>query len=235
MSTDFNKFSETYKNELEKSIKFSGQSAEFYTEIKAQHILRLTNKFKGKLNELNVLDFGCGIGHTDNFLAHKFGCLTGVDIANDAVEKAIKLNPSVIYKTYDGSKLPFKDNTFDIVFTICVVHHLSVKQRDHFIYEIKRVLKTDGLMMIFEHNPLNILTRYAVSNCSFDRDAVLINKSELKALLLRNELVVTDESYIIFFPFKGMFFRSIEIGLNRLPLGAQYYVVAKKCLQQNGI
>lgn len=177
---------------------------------------------------LNVLDLGCGYGLTDMFLINEFHMLSGVDIAHSAVENARILNPTVDYKVYDGLKLPYNENTFDIVFTICVIHHLKVTERINFISEMKRVSKEDGLIMIFEHNPINYFTRYAVAHCEFDKDALLTSKTELKKILCENDLSIYKEGYIIFFPFRGKLFRFIDRGLRRLPLGAQYYLVAKR-------
>lgn len=231
MSTDFNKYADIYKSEIEKSIRFSGQTMDFFTEIKAQLIIKLAGKLGGDITRLNVLDLGCGIGQTDSFLVNKFRTLCGIDIANTAVERARTLNPTVDYKVYDGLNLPFSDGTFDIIITICVMHHLPLTQRNKFISEMKRVLKNGGLIMIFEHNPFNYFTRHAVAGCEFDKDALLISKTDLKKKLLSEKsLSMADEGYIIFFPFKGYFFRFIERVMKRLPLGAQYYLITqKKC------
>ena len=227
MSADFNKYKDTYKKEVDKSIRFSGQPVEFFTEIKAQLILKLARRLGSDISRLNVLDLGCGNGLTDRYLINEFQMLSGIDVAPEAVEKARILNPTVDYKVYNGSKLPYHDNTFDVVFIICVMHHLMIIQRSDFISETKRVLKEGGLIMIFEHNPINIFTRYAVANCEFDKDALLITKPELKKIVCRNEFSLVDESYIIFFPFKGKLFRFIERALGGIPLGAQYYLIAK--------
>jgi hypothetical protein len=36
-------------------------------------------------------------------------------------------------------------------------------------------LKEDGHFIIFEHNPINPVTRHLVKNCPFDADAVLLS------------------------------------------------------------
>jgi SAM-dependent methyltransferase len=228
VTTDFNRYKEDYKEQVDKSIRFSGQTVEFFTEIKAQLIVQLSKILQIDSQRLIVLDLGCGQGLTDMFLVNEFHMLHGVDIAHSAVEKARMLNPSVVYKVYDGFKLPYEENTFDIVFTICVMHHLKVTERKNFISEMKRVTKEQGLIIIFEHNPINCFTRHAVSQCEFDRDAILISKTELKNILFEDGLSICKESYILFFPLRGKLFRFIERGLKRLPIGAQYYLVADK-------
>ena len=66
---------------------------------------------------------------------------------------------------YDGEKLPFPDETFDVVLAICVLHHVPVSQRYTFVSEMVRVARSGGVVAIFEHNPFNPLTRHAVNSC----------------------------------------------------------------------
>jgi ubiquinone/menaquinone biosynthesis C-methylase UbiE len=87
-----------------------------------------------------------------------------------AIERAAKRNPRVIYETYDGDRLPFVDDSFDAAVTICAMHHVDPPQRPRFVAELRRVIKPGGIAVVFEHNPLNFLTRRAVSNCVFDKN-----------------------------------------------------------------
>ena len=41
-------------------------------------------------------------------------------------------------------------------------------------------------------------------------------------------LVAAEERYILFFPWSGKAFRAIESGLRWLPMGAQYFVSARR-------
>ena len=91
-----------------------------------------------------------------------------------------------------------------------------------------RVLKPGGIAAVFEHNPLNPLTRLAVKRCEFDADAVLLNHGKIKGLLKNANLEISKDSFIVFFPFKSSIFRSIEKAIGWLPLGAQQYVVGRK-------
>lgn len=171
---------------------------------------------------------GCGVGTTDKNLTGTFTNLSGCDVSEDSIEVAKNNNPTVEYKTYNGETLPFEDNTFDVVFTINVMHHVPPESWDRFLSECKRVLKKGGRFIVFEHNPLNPLTLKAVKACPFDKDAVLLKMDHMKELVSKSTLSVRSSSYIIFFPFKGKVFRLIEKLLFWLPLGAQYYVTATK-------
>jgi ubiquinone/menaquinone biosynthesis C-methylase UbiE len=129
---------------------------------------------------------------------------------------------------YEGDKLPLEDNTMDIVFASCVMHHLQPKDLTKFTAEMTRVVRPGGLVAIIEHNPWNPLTRLAVSSCEFDRDAVLLTRKTASRLLKDAGLYIQDEAYILFFPLNYGFCRAVESRLRWLPLGAQYLVIGQK-------
>ena len=61
--------------------------------------------------------------------------------------------------------MPVPDASVDVVFAICVVHHVPPAHWGAFAAEMARVLRPGGVAAIFEHNPLNPVTRRVVSNC----------------------------------------------------------------------
>lgn len=231
MSSDkisFDDYVQSYKKEVQDSIDFIGQDADFFIELKARLVIQLARKNFGNLDNIKVLDIGSGVGLTDRFLTSEIKGLYGVDISEGAVENAKKRNSNVNYTAYDGRKLPFEDNYFDLTFAINVMHHVEPSMWENFVNEMRRVIKPGGIMTVFEHNPYNPLTRRAVNNCEFDRDAVLLNSSKVKSLFKTAGVNIIDARYIVFFPYKANAFRSLEKVLGWLPLGAQHFVVGKK-------
>ncbi len=224
----FDDYVETYRTEIDDSIGFIGQDVDFFIEIKAELLLKLARKNFGSLDKIKVLDIGSGVGLVDRFLKSEIKQLYGVDVEEGVVQKAKVNNPEVNYQMYDGEKLPFDDNTFDLCFAINVMHHVPPGMWENFSKEMYRVLKPGGIAAVFEHNPWNPLTRVAVARCEFDRDAVLLNHPKIKSLFKSAGLKVFDDSFIVFFPFQAKLFRSIETALGWLPLGAQHYVTGRK-------
>ncbi|MCI0449411.1 MAG: class I SAM-dependent methyltransferase [Chlorobi bacterium] len=224
----FDDYVETYKKEVQDSINFIGQDVDFFIELKADLIIKLAEKNFGNLDGIKVLDIGSGIGLLDFFLKDKIKNLRGVDVSAGAVENAGKKNPGVSYTTYDGGRLPYDDRTFDFCFAVNVMHHVLPEMWKNFSNEMHRVLKKGGITAVFEHNPLNPLTRLAVAKCEFDRDAVLLSHKKIKSLLSQAGFTLGEDAYIIFFPFKSKFFRSAESLLKWLPLGAQQFVSGRK-------
>jgi ubiquinone/menaquinone biosynthesis C-methylase UbiE len=82
-----------------------------------------------------ILDLGCGNGEFVDYAKSKGRDIYGIDI--HPLSKFIK---------GDITRLPFKGNSFDSVYSNSVIDHLS--NPEEFISEIKRVLKKSGRMYI---------------------------------------------------------------------------------------
>lgn len=105
-----------------------------------------------------VLDLGCGYGRlaleiTKNFNKSK---VFGVDISKtyvDLFNKNIK-NQGKAYKS-SITKLPFKNNTFDVVYMVTTLMYLTdEKTQLKALEEIFRVLKRNGKYIFIERNPV---------------------------------------------------------------------------------
>jgi len=218
--TDFDRYRESYEEAVEDAISFAGQEHEFYVDAKARRLLELARRRLGA-RPLRVLDVGCGVGLTDRLVLPHVSSLEGVDVSTAMVDRAREANPAASYQVYDGRRLPYEDDEFDVVFAICVLHHVDPLDRGPLLAELARATKPDGLTMVFEHNPLNPLTRRVVRNCAFDEGVELIGRGELTRLFRAAGLAVADREYLLFFPWRA---DALERRLTRLPLGAQYVV-----------
>ena len=228
MTESFDEYKDSYREAVQQSISFAGQDVDFFSEVKAEHLVELVRRQLGDPAELTALDVGCGVGLTDSFVRRVFGDLHGVDVSAGVVERAAEVNPDVTYRVYDGETLPYEEDTFHVSFAICVLHHVPPADWERFVGEMARVTRPGGLLVIFEHNPLNPLTLLAVNRCEFDEDAVLLRKGKTRRLLERRNLLFTDARYILFFPWRRRIFRRIERYLTGLPLGAQYMIAGRK-------
>jgi SAM-dependent methyltransferase len=226
--TDFDEYSDSYRQAVQESISFSGADLDLFTRAKAEALLELAGRI-GSPDRLAFLDVGCGIGETDRFLEGRVDRLAGVDVAPKALERARERNPWAEYRDFkEGGAIPFPDGSFDVCFAVCVLHHVPREQRAQLVGEMKRACRPDGLVALFEHNPLNPLTRRAVSGCEFDRDAELLSRSEALELLSAAGLTGPEGRYVVFFPWESGLLRAIERRLGWLPLGAQYAAFAQR-------
>lgn len=217
---------EPYRREVDASISFLRRDLDFFARAKAQHVIELARSL-GDTRALRLLDVGCGIGTVHRFLADSVGSLHGVDVVSEPVARAACVNPGVRYVCSDGRSLPYDRGAFDLAFAVNVLHHLASDERALLVAEMRRVTRPRGLVVVFEHNPFNPLTRLAVSRCRLDDDATLVTRGRTAALLRRSGLTVVTSRYVTFFPWDGARARGIERKLAWLPLGAQYLVAAR--------
>ena len=227
--SDFDNYSSTYRVAVEESIGFAGGDLDFFTRAKAEALLEIVAERLGPPAERAFLDVGCGPGETDSFLEGLVGRLAGVDVAGEMVKVAQRRNPSVEYRGFDpGDAIPFEEGSFDVCFAVCVLHHVPPAERGALLDEMLRVCRPGGLIVLFEHNPWNPLTRRAVHGCEFDRDAELLSRREASRLLSAAGVEDPSGRYILFFTRSSPLLRGIERRLGWLPLGAQYAVVGHR-------
>ena len=104
---------------------------------------------------------------------------------------------------------------------------MPIADRVRLASNVRRVLRPGGVFAIFEHNPLNPVTQHVVSNCEFDKDAVLLRKNETERLLADAGFREISTRFILSIPARGRTWRRIDRLFARLPFGAQYYSVAR--------
>jgi SAM-dependent methyltransferase len=226
---EFDEYGDRYRDAVEASIAFAGAGLDHFTAIKVRALLESVAGSIGPPGGLDFLDVGCGTGETDRFLEGRVGNLAGVDIAPKVLERARERNPWAEYRQQGiGEGIPFGERSFDVCFAICVLHHVPRDGRAGVVAEMKRVCKPGGLVVLFEHNPLNPLTRHAVAGCEFDQDVNLLRRGEAMRLLRGADLDRPRGRYIVFFTRDSSLLRRIERRLGWLPLGAQYVVMGQR-------
>lgn len=230
-SDNFDDYAEAYAQHVSDALPAGFGDVDKYARIKADHLVAEIRSAFARRKDLAILDAGCGVGLTDGFLREHYGNITGCDMSAKSLDIARRRNPSLKYVHSIDGKLPFADKRFDVVFAICVVHHVPPAEWPRFFAEMHRVLAPGGMLAIYEHNPWNPLTRRVVASVEFDRDAVLLTAGQCAELALSAGLVSASRKYILFLPSESpswvRFERSV---LSWLPFGAQYQVTARRSL-----
>ena len=225
---DFDPHAKHYRDIHSENVKISGADSFYFAEMKVS----ILGQYESNI-ELQVLDVGCGDGVIEFYMNDLFPSwkLNGIDISAESIAIAKEKNiPNCNFQLYDGKRIPFPDNSFDIVFIAGVLHHVDFRLHRDLLMEVKRVLRDKGRLYLFEHNPLNPFTRQVVKDCVFDTDARLLRYGYAKKLVRDAGLGSIQGKFILFFPRKGWLSRLIKIErkLAWLPLGAQYYLRAEK-------
>ena len=136
-----------------------------YRYSKEAHILRCLDQidFDGR----QVLEIGLGQGADAEQIIRRGGIWSGLDLTPESVERvkarlALRELPHRAVKQGSVLQIPYEDNSFDIVFSHGVLHHVPDIQSAQ--KEILRVLKPDGqlIVMLYARWSLNNLLAIAV-------------------------------------------------------------------------
>ena len=235
---EFDEYADGYQGGMEDPIKrFFGASAEAFIDVKVQWLLRDLIRLPLSLvhspKEIRLLDFGCGIGsflqslNRNGFSGQAEGC----DLSEKMIQEARKrwkgsqipsLHVSTIVTT------PFEMGSFDLVTACCVFHHIPIEKRQTVFSELARILKPGGRLVVFEHNPLNLLTQLIVRRAPIDRHAILLYAGDTRSGMKAAGLNRIRTNYFLFFPLWFRWLQDIERRLCGIPFGGQYVVVGEK-------
>ncbi len=222
---DFNEYAEAYKEILDKDLKFFGEESGYFAEYKVRIVKDTSSE-----NPKNILEYGCGIGLNIGFFTKYFphSLINGCDISEKSLEVAAERNKEVDFFLINESSLKDRKEKYDLIFVSCVFHHIAPELRKDSIRNIKNLLKKNGQVYIFEHNPYNPVTKKIVRECIWDKDAVLLSRQESIDLLQSEGFEVKGKKYTLYFPSAFNFMRPVEKFLGWIPFGGQYYVKAVK-------
>ena len=98
-----------------------------------------------------LLDVGCNWGRWSISAARIGWQVVGIDPSLGAImaaRRAFPSEPNVMFVCGDARFLPFKDNTFDSVFSYSVIQHFSEYDAKTALSEIGRALRMDGCSKI---------------------------------------------------------------------------------------
>jgi SAM-dependent methyltransferase len=102
------------------------------------------------------LDVGCGTGVLATRLAEAGYEMSGIDPSEGMLEVLRERTALVEAVQASGTSLPFADDSFDLVLTVAVMHHIAepddVRQT---LAEMVRVAKPGGRILVWDHNPRN--------------------------------------------------------------------------------
>ncbi|HLG98212.1 MAG TPA: class I SAM-dependent methyltransferase [Bryobacteraceae bacterium] len=215
-----------YDQMLMQGLRFSGENHEYFLRGRIHRMLAdLDSSYRPR----RILDFGCGIGHATQYLTELFpdAEVIGMDTSEPALEYA-RGALSGRNARFTSSLETLPDAHFDLCYTNGTFHHIEPSLRIPVVNQIRRVLSPKGLFAFFENNPWNPGTRLVMRSIPFDRDAVPLPPPEAKGLLGRCGFTQCQPAtFLFYFPRQLAPLRRLEPALARIPLGAQYYLLAR--------
>lgn len=114
-----------------------------------------------------VLDVGCGTGRFLDSLSPDYQRV-GVDVSRGMLTIAQAKGLDV--EQAGGDNLPFVDESFDLVTTFAVLHHLiDTNLVRATLREMARVVRRGGALIVWDHNPLNPYWRFLMARSPQDQ------------------------------------------------------------------
>ena len=222
----FDLYSDNYDAVLEGAIGVSGESRAFFARGRVAWLAQVMPR----LNERpTVLDFGCGTGSSAPLLLELVRAtqVIGVDTSARTIETA--------RRTHAGERVSFSTTDeyvphgeMDVAYCNGVFHHVPPAARPAAVDYVYRALRPGGVFALWENNPWNPATRFVMSRCPFDRDAVLLRPSETRELLRTRGFEILRTDFLFIFPRALRALRGLEPRLSRWPLGTQYQVLCRR-------
>ena len=118
--------------------------------MKLCHLQLEVNNYFNKFNKkTKVLEIGAGSSPHYAYISHAFGKYVFLEKSKFAInylKKKFKKNKKIDYKSYNGKKIPFKENFFDRIILSHVLEHIP--EPEVFLKDTMKKLKKNGILSI---------------------------------------------------------------------------------------
>jgi ubiquinone/menaquinone biosynthesis C-methylase UbiE len=103
----------------------------------------------------NAIDFGCGTGRSTRFLKGIGFNVVGVDIADEMIKTASRIDPSGDYRLIEeGNLSEFESNAYDLVLSVFTFDNIpTMEKKVRNLMEFKRLLTANGRVVNLVSSP----------------------------------------------------------------------------------
>jgi len=141
--SNFDRIAQAYDDSLPAHV------VDHYLEKRARFVLE--NCPRG-----SALDVGCGTGVLAARLADSGYEMVGVDPSEGMLRVLEEKTSRVRAVRASGPALPFPDDSFDLVLSVAVMHHIAAADEvRRTLAEMVRVTRRGGRILVWDHNPRN--------------------------------------------------------------------------------
>jgi trans-aconitate methyltransferase len=225
--TLFDEYAEAYEQALSNAIAPSGECREYFAEGRVAWLARCLQG--AKESPRAILDFGCGDGATTPVLLAALNAelAVGLDVSAKSIEIARKqyATPRIRYEFIGEFQA---SGEMDLAYCNGVFHHIPPGQRMEALRLVSGALRAGGLFAFWENNPWSLATRYVMSRCAFDRNAITLTSPEARRLLRSGGFEILRTDFRFIFPRALRALRKIEDVVYPLPFGSQYQILCRK-------
>lgn len=157
--TDFDKVAEEYDESLPK-------------HVHDHYLAKRVAFIRAHARPGETLDVGCGTGDLAALVQEAGYTVTGLDYSPGMLKVMRQLRPAIPGVAASSIDMPFPDNTFDLAYTVAVLHHVADKDAVHkTLKEMVRVVRPGGRILVWDHNPRNPYWPYLMKRVPQDTGA----------------------------------------------------------------
>lgn len=98
-----------------------------------------------------VCDIGCGPGEIARFLKNFGVDVLGIDLSEEMIKEAIRLNPDILFRIGDMKKLQLNNDSLSGITAFYAIVNLTLEEVKQAIKEFYRVIKENGHLLISFH------------------------------------------------------------------------------------
>ena len=224
---EFDKSARDYEALFSPWLKIAGAPRGYFAQSRVNWLACLLRE-EG-IAPKRVMDFGCGTGMSLSLLANTFGAerVIGLDTSEESLAVARESAGSwpVELATPD-QYVPQED--LDLVFCNGVFHHIPATEQGAAMNFVYSCLRPGGMFAMWENNPWNPIHAFAMKHSEIDENAVPLSPPESHRLVASERFRVIRTDYRFFFPGYFSWLHPLEKWLVKVPLGAQYQILAVK-------
>jgi SAM-dependent methyltransferase len=234
--SSFDPAARRYEADLERGVRLSGESAEFFARRRVEFLARKLEALGARESVRAVLDYGCGTGMALPHLLREFpgARIVGADASEEMIREARRRLP--VQPGLPGppvrleavSELTFPGEGFDLILAANVFHHIEPAERPGAVRKVRGALRPGGILAVFENNSWNPGARAVMARVPFDRGTSPLSPLAARKLLRSAGLELVFCGSLFYFPRFLAFLRFLEPALVALPLGAQLALLGRR-------
>jgi len=224
---EFDRSAREYEALFQPWLKIAGASREYFARSRLSwlsYVLR-----EEGIAPRRVMDFGCGTGMSLSLLADILEAeqVIGLDPSEESLAVARESVGSRPVQLGTPANYPPQQD-LDLVFCNGVFHHIPESEQRAAIDYVYRCLRPGGIFAMWENNPWNPIHAFAMKHSEIDENAVPLAPPVSRRLVGSERFRVIRTDYLFFFPGYFTWLHPLEKWLIKVPLGAQYQVLARK-------
>lgn len=136
-----------------------------------------------------VCDIGCGTGRYSHLIKNNY---YGIDMNRNYLISTKEEGKYFICG--DVTKLPFKHNSFDFIYSIGFFHHITENQTREALNEVYRTIRNNGRIVIVEiFYPENSFNIFGYFLCRFDRGRYVRERQSFEEILYERFQIVESD------------------------------------------